>query len=193
MEKNIIFFRHGQTDFNIQGRWQGQTDNLLNEKGLEQAAQLGIKLSKFKLDVIYSSPLLRAVQTANTVVHHQKLPIDIVIMQNLREGNFGDAEGRTFDETRIQYHEQVDNFLNATQQNWDNHFQNGESKHQMFERVFSCFQEIVNRPGKNIGISGHGGLLSALTCGLNLKKVSFENCAVIMLTYDSESNTFSQP
>lgn len=193
MEKNIIFFRHGQTDFNIQGRWQGQTDNLLNEKGLEQATQLGIKLSKFKLDVIYSSPLLRAVQTANTVVRHQKLPTDIVIMQNLREGNFGDAEGRTFDETRIQYHEQVDNFLNATQQNWDNHFQNGESKHQMFERIFSCFQEIVSRPGKNIGISGHGGILSALTCGLKLQKVSFENCAVIMLTYDSESNTFSQP
>ncbi len=193
MEKNIYFFRHGQTDANLQQRWQGQTDNLLNEAGFEQANQLGIQLSGIKFDAIYTSPLLRAVQTALTVAGHQKTEVDVVIMKNLREGDFGDAEGKTFLETENLYHEKIQEFFYPTRQNWDFHFPNGESKHQIFDRIFGCLQEIVLRPGKNIGICNHGGAMSSLACGLDLKKICTGNCSVLSLTYDSETHSFYQP
>lgn len=193
MEKNIYFFRHGQTNSNLEQRWQGQTDSLLNKTGFEQANRLGIQLSNIKFDVIYTSPLLRAVQTALTVAGHQKTNVNVVIMKNLREGNFGDVEGKTFSETQEIYHEKIQEFFFPTKENWDFSFPGGESKHQIFDRIFDCLQEIALRPGKNIGICNHGGSISALTCGLNLSNVSFGNCSVLALGYNTETNTFFQP
>lgn len=193
MEKNIYLFRHGETDFNQENRWQGRTDNLLNAKGTSQAIELGKKLSTIRLDVIYSSPLLRAVQTANLVAQQQKKPTKIVILQDLREGDFGEVEGLLLSETEKLFGDKVQKFLNATKEDWDICFKGGESKKQIFERSISCLQEIVAYPGKNIGISCHGGIISALKCGLDLTLKGNHNCAVLELNYDSETNRFFQP
>ena len=65
---DLILIRHGETDWNVAGRYQGQADPTLNNRGLEQAHQLARELRSSPLDVIYTSPLLRAVQTAKIIM-----------------------------------------------------------------------------------------------------------------------------
>jgi len=65
--KNIYLVRHGQTDWNVQERWQGITDNPLNETGRGQAREVAKEVSKIKIDHIFSSDLIRAVETAQII------------------------------------------------------------------------------------------------------------------------------
>ena len=60
----LILIRHGETDWNVDGRYQGQADPPLNDKGLAQAQLLAQELRGVKIDVLYTSPLSRALQTA---------------------------------------------------------------------------------------------------------------------------------
>lgn len=94
MKKNLYIFRHGQTDFNLHNIWQGcQCNPDLNETGRRQAYELGQKLLPLNLEVIYASPLKRALQTAEIAAGQMKPTPKIEIIPNLREGNFGLAEG----------------------------------------------------------------------------------------------------
>lgn len=60
----LILIRHGETDWNVEGRYQGQADPPLNERGRAQAHELADELRSIELDVLYTSPLRRCVQTA---------------------------------------------------------------------------------------------------------------------------------
>lgn len=66
MKKDLYIFRHGETDYNLEHRWQGcGLDAVLNENGEEQARKLAEKVLSLGMTVLYCSPLVRAVQTAN--------------------------------------------------------------------------------------------------------------------------------
>jgi alpha-ribazole phosphatase len=73
----LILIRHGQTEWNVEGRWQGQSDPPLNAEGIAQAHRLGADLTNKGLDVIYTSSLLRAVETAQIVAHALGLPLKV--------------------------------------------------------------------------------------------------------------------
>ena len=193
MKTNFYVFRHGETDYNSEERCQGcRSDRLLNEKGVKQAEKLAEVLKEKKLDCIYSSPLLRAVQTANIVSQHNG-NIPIIIMQDLREGDFGTAEGMAHENLKRLFPQLLSSFLHPTPKTWDICFPEGESKHQMFDRVFAVLQQIAaENVGKNIGISLHAGIISALSCGMELWDVSYEHCSVLHLSYDKESKHFCQ-
>ena len=93
---DFYIFRHGETDINKQKRWQGSgTDVDLNETGRAQAACLFDKLKDKKLEIIYSSPLIRAYHTAQIAA--KPLGIEVVKFPDLRECHYGVAEGMTFD------------------------------------------------------------------------------------------------
>ena len=193
MKTNFYVFRHGETDYNQQERCQGcRCDRLLTAKGEEQAKRLGQELQKIGLDCIYSSPLLRAVQTANHVSQSNgKIPV--IIMQDLKEGDFGTAEGMSIGDLERLFPRLLSEFLHPTWKNWDVRFPEGESKHQMFERAYDAFRYIAEASkGKNVGISLHAGLISALACGMELWNVCYDNCAVLHLVYDDENNRFYQ-
>ena len=65
MKKDLYIFRHGETDYNLEHRWQGcGLDAVLNENGEEQARKLAEKVLSLGMTVLYCSPLVRAVQTA---------------------------------------------------------------------------------------------------------------------------------
>lgn len=186
--------RHGQTDKNVEGVWSGSgIDVPLNEKGKEQAVELAQKL-RGKHVAIYCSPLVRAVQTANAVANGR----DIVIMQDLREGNFGDMEGVTFAKAKEIYGEEfINSLLFPTEETADWHFPNAESKRMVFERVYTCLNRIVCNHSFNYALHEvcvvcHAGVISALEFGLKLKKVSLKNCAVLHLVYDTEQHQFAQ-
>ena len=92
MKKNFYIFRHGETDFNVEKRWQGWSiDAKLNNKGIEQAHKLALTMQDISLDIIYSSNLIRAKKTAEIVAEHKNVRVEYI--DDLREANYGKAEG----------------------------------------------------------------------------------------------------
>ena len=89
----LLLVRHGETDWNAEGRLQGHTDTLLNDYGRRQAAALGEDLAGDGIDVVYSSDLARARETAEIVAGRLGLPV--VLEPGLREKNWGSWEGLT--------------------------------------------------------------------------------------------------
>ena len=85
----IYVVRHGQTDWNLQGRCQGWHDIELNQTGIEQAEKLAKLLADVKFDVCFSSPLKRAVKTAQTIYDG-----NIILDQRIIERGNGELEGR---------------------------------------------------------------------------------------------------
>lgn len=97
----IVLLRHGETNWNLQGRCQGATDLELNETGIQQAREIATYLSKERIDVVYSSNLKRAVQTANAI--GQSHDLEVIPDSDFRELNHGILEGMTFPEIRASY------------------------------------------------------------------------------------------
>ncbi len=89
----ILLVRHGETDWNAEGRIQGQTNSSLNERGRGQAEALAQQLAGERIDALYASDLDRARETAEILALRLDLPV--VLDPDLRERNFGSWEGRT--------------------------------------------------------------------------------------------------
>lgn len=195
MKRNVYIFRHGETNYNLENRWQGcSIDTALNGNGVEQAKALAEKVVGLNITLLYSSPLIRAVQTANVIVQRIGMDIPIMILQDLREGNFGTVEGLTFDEAYQQFGKEfVDAICWPTVQNWDSAFPEGETKHNIFNRVLGCLNYIIyGSEDVNVGVVCHAGVLSALKCGLGLEATPNPNCSILHLQYDTETCTFVQ-
>ena len=92
----ICLIRHGETDWNALGKLQGRTDIPLNETGKKQAKETGAFLKGSDWDVIITSPLRRAKETAEII--NQYLGLEIIEMEDFIERNYGDAEGMPFEE-----------------------------------------------------------------------------------------------
>lgn len=92
----IYFVRHGETDYNLEGIVQGQLDIPLNNKGIHQAHELKNKLKVLDIDVIFSSPLLRAKQTAQII--HENLNVEIKYDERLKEFFAGNMQGTKISE-----------------------------------------------------------------------------------------------
>ena len=198
MRKDFFIFRHGQTDLNAYGVWQGcATDAILNATGVQQAKSLAASVCSLRLTNLFSSPLIRAVQTANAIILGGYEWLPVVIYQGLRECHFGEAEQLTFEQTEIKYGKDfVNSLLYPTKDTWNLRFPGGESKYEVFNRVMKCFSQIINSnlslKNNRIGIVCHAGVISALECGLGLRNVSYENCSVLHLRYDTETEQFEQ-
>ena len=94
----IILVRHGQTDENVSGRISGQGPVPLNARGQEQARLAAEVLAPLGITQLFSSPLVRARQTAEFLAEHLQRPIEEIA--DLREVGYGDWEGKTFNEMR---------------------------------------------------------------------------------------------
>ncbi|XP_071827446.1 fructose-2,6-bisphosphatase TIGAR B-like [Apostichopus japonicus] len=101
----VTFIRHGETEYNANGLFQGQSDIPLNSLGEKQAEAAGAYLKNIKFDRIYSSDLIRCIQTADAVVKRNSCsPPGIIEDARLREKSFGIFEGKPFHE----YHNWTD-------------------------------------------------------------------------------------
>lgn len=98
----VCMIRHGETDWNASGRLQGCEDIVMNEKGREQACSAANYLASFHWDVIYSSSLQRAIETANIIAEKLILP-KIQVLDSLMERNYGAASGLLPEERRKQF------------------------------------------------------------------------------------------
>lgn len=95
----ILFVRHGQTNCNVQKILQGQLDEALNSKGIEQSEETAEKLKDEKIDIIYSSPLIRARLTADII--NKFHDVEVIEDDRLLEQNAGDATGRAEDRKSV--------------------------------------------------------------------------------------------
>ncbi|XXE59500.1 histidine phosphatase family protein [Pseudomonas sp. R1-18] len=94
----MLYVRHGQTDYNSSNLWMGSIDSPLNREGRIQAENVAAELSDISIDKIYSSPLIRAYETAQFIAERQKKSLEIVILPGLKERCFGELEGTVKDE-----------------------------------------------------------------------------------------------
>lgn len=98
MAEQLILVRHGETVHNVAGIAQGWGDSELSERGQQQVARLAEELMRFQPDAIYSSPLTRAMTTAQSIAGATRLQVQT--LDGLREMNYGRWEGQRFLEVR---------------------------------------------------------------------------------------------
>jgi alpha-ribazole phosphatase len=152
----LLLVRHGETDWNREGRYQGQTGTPLNEAGRAQTAQLAARLAGEALDAVYSSDLKRACETAQIIAAPRGLTV--ARMPQLREAAFGVLEGLTYDEAKAQYPQALD----AWHANPDCPPPGGEALSQVAARVQTFLDGLT--VGQTALVVGHGGPLRVLLC-----------------------------
>jgi probable phosphoglycerate mutase len=151
----IGIIRHGTTAWNKEGRAQGSSDIPLDNEGLSQARALGERLSMEHWDVIYSSNLLRAKQTAEIVGNHFGIN-NIIFDTRLREIGGGQIEGTTEEER-----------VSKWGSNWRELDLGIESKEEGTSRALSFIEDIASKHiDKNILVVSHGSLIRNLLKGL---------------------------
>ena len=173
MKKDFYIFRHGQTDMNLAGRWQGRSHDMpLNETGLEQARALAAELTDSGIQAVFSSPLKRALQTGRTVA--DALGVPLKIEDGLVEGCFGVAEGKTKQEIHTLYPDIAPAWHSLESEYMDVCFDGGETKRQIQQRVLRTLPKIARENEYAvIGVSAHSAVLRcfALMFGLKLYTV----------------------
>jgi len=153
----VYVIRHGQTEWNAEGRWQGALDVRLSQTGIEQAHRLAAYLVRHPIRAIYSSDLSRASVTARICA--DALGLTVREDPRWREFNLGVLGGLTLEEIRVRYpHE-----LRGLQENYLDHvIEGGESRRMMMERAYSAWQDITAAGEGEIAVFSHGGLIRVL-------------------------------
>jgi broad specificity phosphatase PhoE len=152
----FFIIRHGQTDWNKEGRMMGVTDIPLNKTGIHQATIVGEYLQTIPLEIIVTSPLQRAVQTAQIIQkHHRGTPLKKI--HRLHERNFGILEGKTYEEANSMYPQIV---LGKMWQYPDFQPPQGESLRHVSHRARQVIQHLLRHyEGKHIAVITHGSFI----------------------------------
>ena len=154
----LIFLRHGETDWNRQQRFQGQIDVPLNATGEQQAARLAVRLAAERADALYSSDLLRARQTAAPLAAAWRLAV--APLPAVREQGFGVLEG--LDVPTIQSRH-ADLWALWLVHAADYALPGGESLRQFHARVMAGVQTLAEaHPRQRVAVMTHGGVLDML-------------------------------
>jgi broad specificity phosphatase PhoE len=172
----ILLARHGETEWNRSGRWQGWADPPLNDTGRAQARRLAEQLRTVPFDAVYSSDLRRAHETAEIVAEPHGVPV--VTEPGLREIDIGAWSGLTKQEIEKQFPhgERPD----------------GETRAEHSERVLAAVERIARaNAGHRILLLTHGGTMRALHGHLSDEPLHpIENCAVLELHFRDDRLAF---
>ena len=151
--------RHGQTSWNLEGRMQGRLDPPLAPAGHEQARRLAKRLNDFRLTAVYSSPLVRAAETARAVAAPSDTPIKF--LPDLCETSHGKWDGLTMTEIQEQYPKEYQSFRSRQESFVP---PGGESLAQITIRASAVVAAIKQnqKAEDNLLIVSHSGTLRAL-------------------------------
>jgi len=187
--------RHGQTEWNIEHRIQGQLDSPLTEKGQQQAWQLALICKPLHITKILTSPLGRAVQTATICA--QLLNVDIKLVQGFEERHFGCWQGRLTSTVRVEkdYHE-------ITSQITDCKPDQGESAKEALMRFEAALKQELERDNAQkiehqYLMIVHGDLIRCFMDKLQQSKQTttgydYENGSIISIIYDHQLRLFTR-
>ncbi len=184
----ILLIRHGETDYNAKVVIQGQLNNLLNERGRQQARSLQKRFKRNKnFDCIISSDLSRAKETAEIINEKLRLPIEFD--SRWREIALGYWEGKSWERLKIETNELENEYF----RDWFHYCEHGgESWQQVMERIKKAFFDIIKRlQGKRILLVTHGGAIRlAIMYILNLPNkyypMIFNNTSISEVSYRKE-------
>lgn len=175
--KRVVLIRPGETDWNKIERWQGIVAVPLNMHGIKQAQRLAKFVRNIGLNVIYSSDVRRARDTATVLSEYANVPIHYD--ERLRERHLGLWQGLSMNEMRDWYKKQYDELM---QDPINIPAPEGESRAQVAERVTACFEDILKSDHETIGIITHTTairvLLSKLIPDSNPFDMQFRNISV---------------
>ena len=199
----IYIVRHGQTVWNACKRLQGRTDIELNEKGRELAGETGRNLEGTHFDIIYSSPLIRAYETACLIRGHRNIPI--IRDDRLMELCFGIYEGRDFSKLLEDENDPFHYFFESPEKYVAP--EEGESFKHLCERAKDFMQEVIEplatadsiagKPApERVMIVAHGAMNKAIMCYVKQHGVDQfwsgglqKNCNVIVVNLDKKDYT----
>ena len=167
--EEVHFLRHGETDMNRQLRCQGRIDIPLNEEGERQAAAAAESFKDIQLHSVYSSPLTRAVQSAEAVA--KVAGIEVGILEWLSEIDHGAVEGMNREEADAKYPGLLDTWLNEPQRA---EFPGGETVDELAKRVRDGLRELLRKENGPVLLVTHQVVSGAARCilkGLPLSRV----------------------
>jgi probable phosphoglycerate mutase len=174
----ILLARHGETEWNRVGRWQGHADPPLNQTGRRQAAELADRLGRDGISAVYSSDLARARETACAVA--RRLGLEVVEDRGLREIDVGSWSGLTRAEVEQRFPDGYASWL-AGEIGHD-----GETREQLTARVVAAIATIAARhgPDDNVLVVTHGGVIRALRRHASGDPgEGIENCATVAFSF----------
>jgi alpha-ribazole phosphatase len=185
----LILVRHGRTDWSDQKRYCGYSDIPLNERGRGQVQELGAKLREHSVHKIYSSPMERAVQSANMVFAGQ--PVELI--EDLREMSFGLWDGLTYHEIMARdpqvYSQWLENPLRVTPPE-------GENLSALARRVRRGLTQVLKgNHGKTVALFTHGGPIKIILCDIleqgleNIWKVHYDWAEACVIDFDEGKGT----
>ena len=158
----LFLVRHGQSAGNVEGRFGGHSSTPLSELGFEQARVTAEALAKENINAIYSSDLLRAVQTAKPLA--ALLGLEISTNPAFRERNVGVLEGLTFDESKQSH---PDDYYALVNRSVHHVITKGESYRNLLDRITVELRDIIRKHrGERVAIFTHTGALCFMTLHL---------------------------
>ncbi len=158
----IILVRHGQTEWNRQERFRGWVDIDLDETGLRQAEAVAARVARWEVAAIYSSPLRRAVATAQIIANRLSLPV--VPLEGINDMNFGIWQGLSIGEVKENYPELFDLWRYNPQRL---EIPQGESLEDVRKRVVATIDELTARhESATVALVTHRVVCKVLLCHL---------------------------
>jgi len=158
----MYLIRHGQTEWNLLGRYQGWSDVSLSDIGRQQAEYLATNFPAEKLAAVYSSDLNRAAETARAVA--EKLGCPLQLEKAFRELDFGKWEGLTYNEIAKDWPEEVNNlFVNPEKLQTPE----GESFQDVEKRAIKRIKELCEKhKDESFAVVAHGAINRTILCSM---------------------------
>mgnify|MGYP000879211943 FL=1 len=190
MDTHLYLVRHGMTNWNELGKYQGHQDLPLSALGKEQARKTAGRLQEIGMVAVYSSDLSRAMDTAGFIAETHGLPT--IPLEEFREIDVGLWEGKSFEEIRLRRSELLDNWLLDTV---NNPIPGAESYAHLRDRVIPKVIELVKvHKGSSLCIVSHSGPLKLILChALGIepdgrRRFQLANAAVSAITYSDNTH-----
>jgi broad specificity phosphatase PhoE len=189
-----LVFRHGETDWNLNKKFQGHTNIPLNQKGRDQAQCLRAKFTSFSIDACLCSDLDRAMETARIALADHTVPF--LFSPSLRETHLGDVEGQSQVQIIEKYGEDLlHRWRSVKPEDQSMGFPGGETKLQHLQRVKDFVEStlIANSHFKKVAVSTHGGSLVRLVHSAENSPetaIVIPNCALYELSFDRKNRTW---
>lgn len=185
--KEILLIRHGETDWNAEGRLQGTLDTPLNSNGLRQAEIAAKALKDHGIQIIYASPMLRARKTAEVIAGEIGVPV--VFRENLREKDFGAMQGMRPEEIDALYGDVLCEMRSVL----DLAPNGSESNREVMLRLQPVIDEISNLK-ERVLIVTHGAVARILYRMLaaptedEFHRFRLDNCEILTFRYSEEGS-----
>ena len=183
----IILVRHGETEWNVSEIFRGRIDIELNETGIRQAELLAEYLSKVKIEAIYSSPLKRALKTAEIIAGYHKLDVDIAT--GLIDFDFGHWQGLSHPEVKAKYKELHAAWINRPDQV---KMPGGESLDDVRKRATGVVNNLIASYQGTVVLVSHRVVNKVLICALlgldnsHFWNIKQDTCGISTFTYENE-------